>query len=309
MGPSGAGKCTLLSILGMLDGDWRGEYYLQGQAVHAMRPRDRIELNKRYIGFVFQQYHLLDDLTVYENLEIPLSYRNVKRKERQAIVADALDRFQIVGKKDLYPSQLSGGQQQLVAVARAIIAEPSVILADEPTGSLHSSPGAHDHGPPAAAQPRGHHHHPGHPQRGVRRVRQPDHPAPGRLDRGGVSGAAFAGTRVLVADDQPDVLEALRLLLKGEGFDIHTASSPAGVLKAVEESDFDLVLMDLNYTRDTTSGKEGLDLLHALRALDGTLPVVVMTAWGSVDGAVEAMRRGARDYLEKPWDNERLLSA
>jgi ABC-type lipoprotein export system ATPase subunit len=106
-----------------------------------MKPRARIELNKKYIGFVFQQYHLLDDLTVCENLEIPLSYRNVKRKDREAIVADALDRFQIVGKKDLYPSQLSGGQQQLVAVARAIIAEPTMILADEPTGSLHSSQG------------------------------------------------------------------------------------------------------------------------------------------------------------------------
>ncbi len=141
MGPSGAGKSTLLSILGMLDGDWRGEYYLFGEPVHAMKPRARIELNKKYIGFVFQQYHLLDDLTVYENLEIPLSYRNVKRKERQALVADSLDRFQIVGKKDLYPSQLSGGQQQLVAVARAIIAEPAMILADEPTGSLHSSQG------------------------------------------------------------------------------------------------------------------------------------------------------------------------
>ena len=141
MGPSGAGKSTLLSILGMLDGDWRGEYWLAGQPAHAMKPRARIELNKRYVGFVFQQYHLLDDLTVYENLEIPLSYRNVKRKERQAIVADSLDRFQIVGKKDLYPSQLSGGQQQLVAVARAVIAEPEVILADEPTGSLHSSQG------------------------------------------------------------------------------------------------------------------------------------------------------------------------
>ena len=141
MGPSGAGKSTLLSILGMLDGDWRGEYYLMGEPVHAMKPRARIELNKKYIGFVFQQYHLLDDLTVYENLEIPLSYRNVKRKDRQAIVADTLDRFQIVGKKDLYPSQLSGGQQQLVAVARAIIAEPAMILADEPTGSLHSSQG------------------------------------------------------------------------------------------------------------------------------------------------------------------------
>ncbi len=141
MGPSGAGKSTLLSILGMLDGDWCGEYLLGDEPVHAMRPRARIDLNKRYIGFVFQQYHLLDDLTVYENLEIPLSYRNVKRKERQAIVADSLDRFQIVGKKDLYPSQLSGGQQQLVAVARAVIADPNVILADEPTGSLHSSQG------------------------------------------------------------------------------------------------------------------------------------------------------------------------
>jgi ABC-type lipoprotein export system ATPase subunit len=141
MGPSGAGKSTLLAILGMLDGDWRGEYFLVNEAVHAMRPKNRISLNREYIGFVFQQYHLLDDLTVYENLEIPLSYRNVKRKDRQAIVGDALDRFQIVGKKDLYPSQLSGGQQQMVAVARAVIAEPKVILADEPTGSLHTSQG------------------------------------------------------------------------------------------------------------------------------------------------------------------------
>jgi ABC-type lipoprotein export system ATPase subunit len=141
MGPSGAGKSTLLAILGMLDGDWRGEYWLMGEPVHALRQKDRIELNKRYIGFVFQQYHLIDDLNVYENLEIPLSYRNVKRKDREAIVADALDRFQIVGKKDLFPSQLSGGQQQLVAVARAVIAEPAMILADEPTGSLHSSQG------------------------------------------------------------------------------------------------------------------------------------------------------------------------
>ncbi len=114
--------------------------------------------------------------------------------------------------------------------------------------------------------------------------------------------------RVLVADDQPDVLEALRLLLKGEGFEAATASSPAGVLQAVEKGDFDLALIDLNYTRDTTSGREGLDLLSMLRELDGTLPVVVMTAWGSVEGAVEAMRRGARDYIEKPWDNERLLT-
>jgi putative ABC transport system ATP-binding protein len=141
MGPSGAGKSTLLAILGMLDSSWQGEYYFLSEPVHKLKPKDRVELNKRYIGFVFQQYHLLDSLTVYENLEIPLSYRNIKRSERQAIVADSLDRFQIVGKKDLYPNQLSGGQQQLVAVARAVIANPRLILADEPTGNLHSSQG------------------------------------------------------------------------------------------------------------------------------------------------------------------------
>jgi ABC-type lipoprotein export system ATPase subunit len=141
MGPSGAGKSTLLAILGMLDSVWQGEYYFLSEPVHKMKPRDRVELNKRYIGFVFQQYHLLDNLTVYENLDIPLSYRNFKRSERQSIVADTLDRFQIVGKKDLYPNQLSGGQQQLVAVARAVIANPRLILADEPTGNLHSSQG------------------------------------------------------------------------------------------------------------------------------------------------------------------------
>lgn len=141
MGPSGAGKSTLLSILGMLDGDWTGEYYLLDQPVHRMKVKQRAELNKKYVGFVFQQYHLLDGLTVAENLDIPLSYRNIRKSERQAIVADTLDRFHIVGKKDLYPSQLSGGQQQLVAVARAVIANPKLILADEPTGNLHSSQG------------------------------------------------------------------------------------------------------------------------------------------------------------------------
>ncbi len=138
MGPSGAGKSTLLGILGMLDHDWRGEYHFLDRPVHALKPKPRAELNRQNIGFVFQQYHLLDDLTVAENLDIPLSYRNVKRKERQAIVADILDRFQIVAKKDLFPTQLSGGQQQLVGVARAIVAEPKLILADEPTGNLHS---------------------------------------------------------------------------------------------------------------------------------------------------------------------------
>src|SRR6059058_2967079 len=141
MGPSGAGKSTLLAILGMLDSNWLGEYYFLGEAVHKLKPRDRVELNKRYIGFVFQQYHLIDDLTVYENLDIPLSYRNVKGSERASMVCDTLDRFHIVGKRDLYPSQLSGGQQQLVAVARAVIANPKLILADEPTGNLHSGQG------------------------------------------------------------------------------------------------------------------------------------------------------------------------
>jgi ABC-type lipoprotein export system ATPase subunit len=141
MGPSGAGKSSLLHILGMHDADWGGEYHFLGQPVHRMKAKDRVELHKAHIGFVFQSYHLLDNLTVYENLEVPLSYRNVPRKERQAMVADVLDRFQIVGKKDLYPSQLSGGQQQLVGVARAVIANPQVILADEPTGNLHSAQG------------------------------------------------------------------------------------------------------------------------------------------------------------------------
>ena len=141
MGPSGAGKSTLLAILGMLDGVFDGEYFFHGHPVHKLKTKKRAELNKSFIGFVFQQYHLLDGLTVAENLDIPLSYRNVKASARQAMVADTLDRFQIVGKKDLYPSQLSGGQQQLVAVARAVIASPKLILADEPTGNLHSSQG------------------------------------------------------------------------------------------------------------------------------------------------------------------------
>jgi ABC-type lipoprotein export system ATPase subunit len=139
MGPSGAGKSTLLSILGMLDHHWSGEYWFLGEAVHRMNPKQRVALNKQNIGFVFQQYHLIDDLTVAENLDIPLSYRNVRKSEREAMVADALDRFGMVAKKDLFPRQLSGGQQQLVAVARAMIAKPRLILADEPTGNLHSS--------------------------------------------------------------------------------------------------------------------------------------------------------------------------
>jgi putative ABC transport system ATP-binding protein len=139
MGPSGAGKSTLLHVIGMHDSSWTGEYHFLDYPIHALKKKDRDEIYKKHFGFVFQSYHLLDSLTVYENLEIPLSYRNVKKSDRDAIVCDVLDRFQIVGKKDLFPSQLSGGQQQLVAIARAIIASPKVILADEPTGNLHSS--------------------------------------------------------------------------------------------------------------------------------------------------------------------------
>ena len=141
MGPSGAGKSTLLHIIGLHDQSWGGQYFFDDVAVHSLNPRKRAELRNRNIGFVFQSYHLLDDQTVSENLELPLSYRDVSKKDRQSIVCDTLDRFQIVGKKDLFPSQLSGGQQQLVGIARAVVASPRIILADEPTGNLHSSQG------------------------------------------------------------------------------------------------------------------------------------------------------------------------
>ena len=141
MGPSGAGKSTLLGILGLYDHAWEGEYQLLDHPVHRLPAKERAMLNKRYVGFVFQQFHLLEDLTVAENLDIPLSYRNVPKPERQGIVADVLDRFGMVAKKDLFPNQLSGGQQQLVAVARAIIAKPKLIQADAPTGNLHPDQG------------------------------------------------------------------------------------------------------------------------------------------------------------------------
>jgi len=141
MGPSGAGKSTLLYIIGMLDDASEGEYYFMNTAVHTLGERQRTELHQQNIGFVFQSYHLIDDLTVYENLETPLLYKKVKSDERKSLIAEMLDRFQIVAKKDLFPNQLSGGQQQLVAVARALIIKPKLILADEPTGNLNSGQG------------------------------------------------------------------------------------------------------------------------------------------------------------------------
>jgi ABC-type lipoprotein export system ATPase subunit len=138
MGPSGAGKSSLLNVLAMLDDQWRGQFLFEDTPIQDLNRKQRAELARRRIGMVFQSYHLLDDLTVAENIDLPLSYKDIPRSERQALVADTLDRFNIVGKKDLYPSQLSGGQQQLVGIARAVIHKPSLLLADEPTGNLHS---------------------------------------------------------------------------------------------------------------------------------------------------------------------------
>ena len=141
MGPSGSGKSSLLNVIGLMDGEFEGDYALDGQEVRKLNAKQRQALQRGTIGFIFQHYHLIDDLTVAENLDLPLSYRDIPAAERKARVGDILDRFQIVGKKDLHPAQLSGGQQQLVAVARAVIARPKVLLADEPTGALHSSQG------------------------------------------------------------------------------------------------------------------------------------------------------------------------
>ena len=192
MGPSGAGKSTLLHIIGMHDSAWTGEYYFLDQPVHQLGAKERAKLHKQYIGFVFQSYHLLDHLTVYENLDIPLSYRDIKKSERESMVCDILDKFAIVGKKDLYPNQLSGGQQQLVAVARAVIANPEGHPRRRADGQPALEPGQGDHGAVQEAERGGHDDHPGHALGSERGLRQPDHPAARRLGRRRIDLASLA---------------------------------------------------------------------------------------------------------------------
>ena len=184
MGPSGAGKSSLLNVLALLDDQWAGEYWFGEQPVHLMKRKDRAELAKRKIGMVFQSYHLLDDLTVQENIDLPLSYKDIPRGQRQGMVAETLDHFQIVAKKDLYPNQLSGGQQQLVGVARAVIHKPALLLADEPTGNLHSSQAKEIMELFTELNQRRHDHRAGHALGGERLLRLAHHSDEGRLDGG-----------------------------------------------------------------------------------------------------------------------------
>ena len=205
MGPSGAGKSTLLHILGMHDAAWSGEYDFMGQPVHALGAKERAALQKKNIGFVFQSYHLLDDLTVYENIELPLSYRDVRKSERQGIVADVLDRFGIVGKKDLYPSQLSGGQQQLVGVARAVVANPGCHSCRRTDRESALVPGAGNHGAVQDAQRAGHDHCAGDTLGDERRVRQPRDQAARRFHRGMTDGVTARSSRCDRTCDTPSV--------------------------------------------------------------------------------------------------------
>ena len=181
MGPSGAGKSSLLNVLALLDDQWEGEYWFREEGVHEMKRKQRGELAKKNIGMVFQSYHLLDDLTVQENIDLPLSYKDIPRQQRQSLVADTLDRFQIVAKKDLYPSQLSGGQQQLVGIARAVIHKPPLLLADEPTGNLHSGQAKEIMELFRELEPAGNDDRAGHALGGERRLRKPHHSNAGRM--------------------------------------------------------------------------------------------------------------------------------
>ena len=326
VGPSGCGKTTLLSMIGLLDVPTTGSYRLNGESVETLSPQSRARMRNRVVGFVFQSFNLIGDLTVFENVELPLVYRDMRASVRKQRVQQALEQVDMMSRTSHYPAQLSGGQQQRVAVARALVGEPLILLADEPTGNLDSRNGGmvmdllkelHQRGTTVCMVT----HDPRAtcPTRGGRctcstawwwtRAFQMRFPC-SRITPEPISmvGQETNPARVLIADDQPDVLEALRLLLKPEGFAVCTAASPKQALAAIASTRFDAALIDLNYTRDTTSGGEGLDLLAEIRAADGDLPVVVMTAWGSVEVAVEAMRRGARDFVQKPWDNNRVLT-
>ena len=263
------------------------------------------------MGFVFQHYHLLDELTVAENLELPLATATCRRATAPRWWGIRSIGSSSSARRTSTPASCPAGQQQLVAVARAVIAAPRLLLADEPTGNLHSAQGREIMQLFQRLNAEGvtivqvtH-------SRGKRPLRRPGHPPEGRLAHPGVDSTRpwhFPHHASWSPTTSRTSCRPFASCLRNEGFVVDTATSPAAVLAALEDRDFDVLLMDLNYTRDTTSGHEGLDVLARIQLLDGALPTVVMTAYGSVEGAVEAMRRGARDYLEKPWDNNRLVS-